>query len=208
VERAKKRYSVKKEEVKSYLKNYYKQNSQDIKSSANKYYKENREQMKEKSKSYYEKNREKINQKRREKTEKEWKELLGKDYDGVSHVRYKNERLTKIYLESLFPNSKIAPFRINAMGELDQKYVYVDYSFKIGQNRILVEYNGRQHYEPTKFKGMKEPSKIKFLRQQKRDNWLRNYSKIKGYKLIEIDGRYIKKENIKEFLKTELKEFL
>ena len=58
--------------------------------------------------------------------------------------------------------------------------VRIDYY--IPKCNIFIEYNGRQHYEPVQdFGGSRE-----FIRQQKRDIWVRNMCKAEGYILIEI----------------------
>lgn len=65
------------------------------------------------------------------------------------------------------------------------------FDFKIGSH-ILLEYQGKQHYQPIDYFGGKES----FARQQKHDRMKRAWAKQNGYLLIEI--RY--DQNIKDIM--------
>lgn len=59
---------------------------------------------------------------------------------------------------------------------------YADFYFSINNKEYMVEYNGKQHYEPIGFFGG-EPS---FNKQTKRDELFKEYCDNKNIKLIEI----------------------
>ena len=72
---------------------------------------------------------------------------------------------------------------------------YID--FYLPDYNIFIEYNGRQHYEPISFFGGKDV----FEKQQKRDNFVRNYCQENNIELIEISYKEI---NFIDFLKERL----
>lgn len=72
------------------------------------------------------------------------------------------------------------PAVITEKGTGKQLNIRVD--FLIEKYNIIIEYNGRQHYEIVPDFG----GEIEFIRQQERDNLLRNACKDNGYILIEI----------------------
>ena len=64
--------------------------------------------------------------------------------------------------------------------------MYVD--FYLPSKRTFIEFNGKQHYKPCeRFGGIKS-----YERQKKRDEILRIYAEVNGYKLIEIPYTEIK----------------
>lgn len=83
------------------------------------------------------------------------------DYLNKHHIKYKRE------------------LRLRCDQDF-QRNVYVD--FYLPSMNTYIEYNGRQHYGPVEYFG----SKAQFERQQKRDQWLRDYCAKKGIRLIEI----------------------
>lgn len=56
------------------------------------------------------------------------------------------------------------------------------YDFCIGDQKVLIEYQGLQHYEPIDYFGGEEKLKV----QQYHDKLKRKYAKANGYNLIEI----------------------
>jgi len=117
--------------------------------------------------------------------------------------------LTYLYLRDLLPESiKISKsFRIQAEGVNLSDKIYIDFSFEKNNKRYLIEYNGRQHYEPVNFNSMSTDRAFKrFKDQEKRDNWLRNYASENKLELLEIDGRDTEGTNIKSLLERFLKE--
>lgn len=119
----------------------------------------------------------------------------------------KNELLTGLYLQQLLPPDE--PLTIHEKIVVDtlacRSYILVDYSFRIHGQKYIVEYNGKQHYEPgVSFWGSEPTSLKRFEEQQSRDAWLRAYCEQHGIKLIEIDGRKCTNLRIKKFLSQKL----
>lgn len=77
------------------------------------------------------------------------------------------------------------------------KRLYVD--FYLPKHNTIIEFNGAQHYMPTKFFS----DKREFWEQQERDNSVRQYCKNHKIKLIEIP--YTEYDNIEELLTKKLK---
>ncbi len=107
----------------------------------------------------------------------------------------KNEKKVKILLEKYniyFEYHKMLRFN-------DRKY-YVD--FYIPDKNIIIEYNGIQHYKPTTFGGItNKEANLTFIKQQKRDNELRQYCKENNIILLEIKYN----ENINKCINTLVK---
>lgn len=80
-------------------------------------------------------------------------------------------------------------FRIKCNTEY-QRNIYVD--FYLPNEKVFIEYNGRQHYEPVEYFG----GQAQFDRQQKRDQWERDYCIKHGIRLIEIPYY----ENVESYL--------
>lgn len=74
------------------------------------------------------------------------------------------------------------------------KMLDFDFVIKHNDNIIgLIEFQGKQHYMPIDFFGGEE----QFVKQQKYDNYKREYCKSHNYKLIEIPYNY---KNLEEYL--------
>jgi hypothetical protein len=121
---------------------------------------------------------------------------------------YKNEKITGEYLKEIFPNICINKnYKINEKieikGKLIRNFVIVDYYFEIGGVKIVVEFNGHQHYKPCRFwdRTTKEAEK-KYEEQQIRDKWLVEYCNNKNIRLVNIDGRRIYNSKIKNYLEN------
>ena len=118
--------------------------------------------------------------------------------------KYKNENLTRKYLSELLPNVKIvSQYKINTPDLKVRKNIFVDYFFEVNNKKYIIEYNGGQHYTYTKYF---HKSLDGFSRQQMRDEWLERYCAKYNIKLIVIDGRKYRNEQIMDYLKISLKE--
>lgn len=124
-------------------------------------------------------------------------------------IRYKNEHLTGIHLESLLgfkPQKQFyirKPIIVNK--EIIRKYIICDYYFKLPNGtQCIVEYNGVQHYVAKKYKtAWRQKKADELLRKQKlRDKWLEQYCYENNIVLINIDGRKITGLNILAYLST------
>ena len=117
----------------------------------------------------------------------DWNFVLG--YDPVKLEEYKRKFPKRSYGElrvKMFLEKNRIEFLEEVKAELinhqtgERKNIRMD--FVIPKLNTIIEYNGRQHYEPVEdFGGIKS-----FERQQERDLWLRNACITKGYTLIEI----------------------
>lgn len=74
----------------------------------------------------------------------------------------------------------------------------LSYDFYIPEKKMLIEYNGRQHYEAIDYFGGEKALK----KQQKRDQIKRTYANENGYILVEIP--YHQFENIEKILRNQL----
>ena len=83
----------------------------------------------------------------------------------------------------------------------------VDFIVDINNERYIIEYNGKQHYEPVCFGGITyEKAKENFERQKCRDLAVDEYCKNNNITIIWIDGRIIfGKEKIRKILMEKLK---
>lgn len=64
---------------------------------------------------------------------------------------------------------------------INEKIYKIDFCTIVNNQVVFIEYNGRQHYEPVEFFGG-EPQ---FIKQQNRDNIVRNYCKENNIVLLE-----------------------
>lgn len=78
---------------------------------------------------------------------------------------------------------------------------HLSYDFYISKYKLLIEYQGEQHYNPMRYSGGKDKFKI----QQYHDKLKRNYAKNNGYKLLEIPYKITSYEGIKEKILSYIK---
>ncbi len=85
--------------------------------------------------------------------------------------------------------------------------------FYIPSQNLIIEYNGEQHYRPVRFGqirfGQKHNCTQKqadenFIKQQARDELLKNYCKENNINLLEIDGRKYYLQSLKNYITTNL----
>jgi hypothetical protein len=127
---------------------------------------------------------------------------------GCPICRYKGERYTyesvlEIVGLGVERNYKLCLFK-------DEKGVshniYVDVLIRNGNNVVVIEYNGEQHYEMVTWSKNQKDCEEKFKYQQMRDDALRKYCLSENITLVEIDGRmYNDKETIKQLLYNSLR---
>jgi len=90
--------------------------------------------------------------------------------------RSKGEMFVDYILSSLKINFK-TQYKVN----IDDNKYFIDFCFIKNNKLIFIEYNGRQHYEPIEYFGGEE----RFIKQQNRDNIIRNYCKNNNIILLE-----------------------
>jgi very-short-patch-repair endonuclease len=80
--------------------------------------------------------------------------------------------------------------------------------FYLPKLKLAIEYNGVQHYEPRSF-GIKDEEKIikKFVIQQNRDQYIRDFCKTNNVQLIEIDGRIFTSKKLERHIINIMKNF-
>lgn len=118
---------------------------------------------------------------------------------AICDKKYYNEKITGIFLSFILPDIEILQQKnIKCDNKIDKEYIYVDYYFEINNKKIIIEYNGAQHYEYNNF--FHRNNKNNFLKQKKRDRWLKQYCKNNKINLIIIDGREYKNDMIYAFL--------
>jgi hypothetical protein len=117
----------------------------------------------------------------------------------------KNEKLALKFCEFLLKDfDVISHFTIKRS---EVKKLIVDIKIEKDSKVIFVEYNGTQHYEPVNFsKKESYNAEEALIKQQERDQWLRDYCKENNIILIEVDGRNYKGNNIKYYLENKFKE--
>lgn len=131
----------------------------------------------------------------------------------------KNEEILKKILVKEFSRLSIKP-QFKIIGQIisnikSQEKTYVDFRIFNTKHQILIEYNGAQHYQPVIFQSnKKDPNNIKlaedkFIHQQTRDNFVREYCKNNNIKLFEIDGRFIKgEEKLQKYVDEHIKSYI
>lgn len=134
--------------------------------------------------------------------------LMSQASGCINCTRYPNEKLTGQFLRTIFKNCSVEFKTIKDSTLSFQKSLRVDFYIKYKNLEIIVEYNGLQHYAPVNFSGDNIRSIKNFERQQKRDEWLRQYCKENNIVLIEIDGRLYKGNSISDYLTLRLGPYL
>ena len=158
--------------------------------------------------------------------QKEVHDLVGNEYvflddyiNTHTKIRVKHSKCGKVYTvrpRSFFEGYR-CPYCNSSKGEviinkilksLGIKYEYqktfddlkdaqpLSYDFYIPSQSILIEYQGKQHYEPVDYFG----GETKFKLQQKHDHMKANYAKIHHYNLIAIPYTVDTFSKIKKYL--------
>lgn len=129
---------------------------------------------------------------------------------GCPVCKYKGEKKAYLILSNV-----VAPIGINVnrnykLCEYTGKdgithRAFVDFYIEFNSKKIVIEYNGEQHYDMVNWSCDKEINKNKFEYQKHRDIMVKEYCKHNDIELIEIDSRKIKdSEEIENYIKIEL----
>ena len=170
----------------------------------------NRELVRESARNRYYNNRERL---LTQSNEYHYKKRCGECGGEKEYLKIKNkfknkinEGLTFQVLKKLLPNIDIKhnKHKIYTPDLSSRNFIKPDFYFVIDNRKIIVEYNGQQHYEvDTHF--FKEKAQSRYNDQIIRDKYLRNYCKDNNIILIEIDGReYIGYIKIFNYMKEKL----
>ena len=117
----------------------------------------------------------------------------------------KNETKTGEILTELLPNISVE--RQLSWGKIFNLKLNrrCDFYFEKDSQKYIVEYNGRQHYQPVQFGKMSlSIAKENFKKQQQRDQELKDLCAQHNINLIEIDGREYQGSKIKDYLKKRI----
>lgn len=94
-------------------------------------------------------------------------------------------------------------WRINKINSLEEKLFRID--FYIPNIRLVIEYNGNQHYEPTGCfdNCSKEEAISKLIKQQERDKYVNEFCENNNIQIIWIDGRKLFNYKLENYLNTD-----
>lgn len=111
---------------------------------------------------------------------------------------FKNEKLVNRILKESFLNFEKQKYLQNINNKETNKY-RVDFYF--GAINTIIEYNGAQHYQPTRFYGIEqEIAEANFFKQQIRDRYIEQFCITNNIKLITIDGRKFFNDRLEKYL--------
>ena len=128
---------------------------------------------------------------------------------GCKNCRYKNQQIVFDFLKE----KKIAfipEYKIFTKNKIIKKRGILYCDFYIPSLNLIIEYNGKQHYEPCTFatdhkRVTKEKAKENLVNQQKTDNLRREHCKENNINLLEIDGRIYCGEKLYKYLENYFK---
>lgn len=129
-------------------------------------------------------------------------------WGGIDEVKSgsKCERYTYMLLREFFPKAKIERqyyIRLDANEKLISKRKRIFVDFYIPSLRLMVEYNGKQHYGEGNayFDKFRESIKGYLDTMSTRDKFLEEWCKSNGITLIVVDGRVASRPHqIKDYL--------
>jgi very-short-patch-repair endonuclease len=83
-----------------------------------------------------------------------------------------------------------------------RKIIMVDYYFICDEKEYIVEYNGIQHYEYSEF--FHRGDYNEFTKQQERDSYVEKYCDENKIKLVVVDGRKYKNNEMLNYLREKI----
>lgn len=98
----------------------------------------------------------------------------------TSEEYHKTEVLLTKIMEDLYGKGNVVT-SYHPQWAISAKNVLLEYDICVPNRRILIEYNGEQHYKWTKFF---YHTKKEFSAQKRRDKYKLKVAKLNGYKLI------------------------
>jgi DNA-directed RNA polymerase subunit M/transcription elongation factor TFIIS len=100
----------------------------------------------------------------------------------------------------IYKINKFSNFHHHKLIIINNKKYFVDFYFENNLGvKVIIEYNGKQHYEPVNFGGIsKERANINFENQQKRDDEIKKYCKENNIYLLEIPYYWDENKTINE----------
>ena len=132
-------------------------------------------------------------------------DIFGKNSGCPVCSLYKNEKL----IHSILSDNKINFEHHKYLKKINDNYPNYIVDFYFSSLNLIIEYNGKQHYETTRFNGIsQEIADINFVNQIKRDNELESFCKDNNIKLIFIDGRKYKDATLEKYVLEIIKNYL
>lgn len=113
---------------------------------------------------------------------------------GCPFLINNNEKLVYDFLVKLNITNFQTQYNVKLLNK--KRMAKADFYFEINGKKVIVEYNGRQHYQPIKYFGGDEV----FINQIKRDQELEQYCNDNNILLISIDGRKLYKKSLIKYL--------
>lgn len=108
--------------------------------------------------------------------------VICREITGCPNCKKKSESLLGKYIYSLRElYSSYEPQKVVYKKTSKGKFI-VDFYIEIGNKKLIIEYNGKQHYEPVDFFG----GKSSFINQLRRDEELRQYCNKNKIYLLEV----------------------
>ena len=118
--------------------------------------------------------------------------ILNGNKSGCPFCKNKNEEeIHQIILKNIKTYSFFKPHKSFIFN--NRRYI-IDFYVEVGTKKYIIEYNGEQHYYPIYFFGGEKA----FIKQQKRDQELRDYCKNNDIMLLEIPYYFTKEQRIEE----------
>lgn len=117
----------------------------------------------------------------------------------------KNEKL----LSNIFKTIGFEVRNQFSINKIDKNCKRLVVDFYLPNNNLIIEYNGKQHYQPVQFGNLsKRQAEINLLKQQERDVYLRIFCKNNSINLLEIDGRIYQGECLEKLILSTFKDFI
>jgi hypothetical protein len=117
--------------------------------------------------------------------------------------RGKNEKLTEKILRDT--TNFIILVHYNIIPDINDKRRGIFVDFYLPEINIVIEYDGKQHWQPHCFNGITlEKAEQNFAKQQERDYNEQNYCDQNGIDLIRIDGRKYYGKKLQKYVMEEL----
>ena len=122
-------------------------------------------------------------------------------YNGTSCPKC-NESHGEKYIRNYLDTNNIKYESQKRFSDLKDKKP-LSYDFYLPKYKILIEYQGEQHYESRKFNG-KEGTNLEL--QQLHDKLKKDYARANGYRLLELHYSLDTQEKVNQFLERRIKD--
>lgn len=111
--------------------------------------------------------------------------------------------INELTMHDLFKEANIAYESQYCLQNIEKTSRALKFDFYFPELKLAIEYNGKQHYEPTGFWGSHD-SDAAFVDQQERDQYKRQFCILHNIQLLEIDGRKYRNDSLKGYVKSSI----